>query len=101
MVCLGVEPGATGWKVQTNPLSYGGTPSSTKTLGKHLLQKQNKSSRFRQDLNSYINPFGACSKFFGFAVNQILGQWSWHSWQRSPLTYYKDLGSNSVTGNFY
>ena len=26
MVCLGVEPGAAGWKVQTNPLSYGGTP---------------------------------------------------------------------------
>ena len=25
MVCLGVEPGAAGWKVQTNPLSYGGT----------------------------------------------------------------------------
>ena len=26
MACLGVEPGASGWKVQTNPLSYGGTP---------------------------------------------------------------------------
>ena len=26
MVCLGLEPGAAGWKVQTNPLSYGGTP---------------------------------------------------------------------------
>ena len=26
MVCLGLEPGATGWKVQVNPLSYGGTP---------------------------------------------------------------------------
>ena len=25
MVCLGLEPGATGWKGQTNPLSYGGT----------------------------------------------------------------------------
>ena len=23
MVCLGFEPGATGWKLQTNPLSYG------------------------------------------------------------------------------
>ena len=23
MVCLGLEPGAAGWKVQTNPLSYG------------------------------------------------------------------------------
>ena len=27
MVCLGLEPGAAGWKTQTNPLSYGGTPS--------------------------------------------------------------------------
>ena len=26
MVCLGVEPGAAGWKAQTTPLSYGGTP---------------------------------------------------------------------------
>ena len=23
MVCLGIEPGAAGWKAQTNPLSYG------------------------------------------------------------------------------
>ena len=26
MVCLGIKPGAAGWKAQTNPLSYGGTP---------------------------------------------------------------------------
>ena len=26
MVCLGLKPGAAGWKAQTNPLSYGGTP---------------------------------------------------------------------------
>ena len=26
MACLGVEAGAAGWMVQTNPLSYGGTP---------------------------------------------------------------------------
>ena len=24
MVCLGLEPGAVGWKAQTNQLSYGG-----------------------------------------------------------------------------
>ena len=24
MVCLGLEPGAVGWKAQTNPLSYSG-----------------------------------------------------------------------------
>ena len=27
MVCLGLEPGGAGWKAQTNPLSYGGTPT--------------------------------------------------------------------------
>ena len=26
MASLGLKPGASGWKAQTNPLSYGGTP---------------------------------------------------------------------------
>ena len=26
MVCLGFKPGVAGWKAQTNPLSYCGTP---------------------------------------------------------------------------
>ena len=29
MVFLGLEPRAAGWKAQTNPLSYGGTPLYT------------------------------------------------------------------------
>ena len=29
MVCLGLEPGAAGWKAQTNPLSYGGIHLNT------------------------------------------------------------------------
>ena len=29
MVCLGFEPGAAGYKVQTNPLMYGSTPHNT------------------------------------------------------------------------
>ena len=29
MVCLGLEPGVAGWKAQTNPLSYSGTPFSS------------------------------------------------------------------------
>ena len=28
MACLGFEPGAAGWKAQTDPLSYGGAPTS-------------------------------------------------------------------------
>ena len=34
MVCLRFEPRAAGWKAQTNPLSYGGTPA-------FLTQRQN------------------------------------------------------------
>ena len=30
MVCLGLEVGVAGWKVQMNTLSYGGHPSETK-----------------------------------------------------------------------
>ena len=30
MVCLGFEPRAAGWKAQSDPLSYGGTPISMK-----------------------------------------------------------------------
>ena len=32
MVCLGLEPGAAGWKVQTNPLSYGDITQNTSLL---------------------------------------------------------------------
>ena len=34
MVCLGLEPGAAGWKAQTNPLSYGGTPKQQTLLNR-------------------------------------------------------------------
>ena len=27
MGCLGLKPGAAGWKLSMNPLSYGGTPT--------------------------------------------------------------------------
>ena len=27
MACLGVKPGAAGWKAQTNALNYGGPPN--------------------------------------------------------------------------
>ena len=32
MICLGLEPGAVGWKAQTNPLSYGGTQNFIEML---------------------------------------------------------------------
>ena len=43
MVCLGFEPRAAGWKAQTNPLSYGGTPTITHpyTEGDEQLDRPN------------------------------------------------------------
>ena len=35
MVCLGLEPRSEGWKTQTNPLSYGGTPAKFKFIFGH------------------------------------------------------------------
>ena len=32
MVCLGLKPGAAGWKAQTNPLSYSGTPNNYRVV---------------------------------------------------------------------
>ena len=36
MVCLGLKPGAAGWKARTNPLSYGSTH-----LSKYLVSDLN------------------------------------------------------------
>ena len=51
MVCLGLEPGAARWKVQTNPLSYGGTPYPLFidcTLERSLMGIRWESIRWRQ-----------------------------------------------------
>ena len=37
IVRLGFEPGTAGWKAQTNPLSYGGTPN----IGQMLSDRDN------------------------------------------------------------
>ena len=65
MVCLGLKPGAEGWKAQTNPLSYGGTTQETKCLVwnsltivvAHLLLPALLSFTVPKDLNQ-------CSIFF-------------------------------------
>ena len=41
MVCSGLEPGAAGWKAQTNPLSYGGTPYFNLLNGLLMILVQN------------------------------------------------------------
>ena len=40
MVCLGLEPGAAGWKAQTNPLSYSGTPMELLISKNEVFQSQ-------------------------------------------------------------
>ena len=42
MACLGLKPGATGWKAQTNPLSYG--VQLLKFNSNHLLPTLNSSA---------------------------------------------------------
>ena len=43
MVCLGLKPGAAGWKVQTNPLSYGGLTKVAKISGSVFVPLENTS----------------------------------------------------------
>ena len=47
MACLGVEPGAAGWKAQTNPLSYGGTPFFTNVSIKSCISKCTGENEFQ------------------------------------------------------
>ena len=37
MVCLGLKPMMAGWKAQTNPLCYGGTPFTVNSFSLILL----------------------------------------------------------------
>ena len=46
MVCLGLEPGAAGWKAQTNPLSYGNIPCFEHLLTFECLEKTKKGKRY-------------------------------------------------------
>ena len=62
MGCLGVEPGAAGWKVQTNPLSYGGTPNYLLSLSWiKKLQTVKKVSLF--DLKGHVKNTNVYFKF--------------------------------------
>ena len=54
MACLGVKPRAAGWKVQMNPLSYGGTPIAPATVAR-------------------LTPAPQCCLHFMFACHRALG----------------------------
>ena len=51
MVCLGLEPGTAGWKAQTNPLSYGGTPP---TVVSWAIKRRNNSVYQNDILNDFL-----------------------------------------------
>ena len=53
MVCLGLEPGAAGWKAQTNPLSYGGTPKNGPYF-RETIKNCNKLQKISR-LSDYLN----------------------------------------------
>ena len=80
MVCLGFEPGAAGWKAQTDPLSYGGTPYFSNSCQKKLQQflllffKKPKSHKIfvtllrTNVLNALLCSFFYCKLDFGLMV---------------------------------
>ena len=41
MVCLGLEPGAAGWKAQTNPQNYDRTPKKYLNFHQLVIFRQN------------------------------------------------------------
>ena len=62
MVCLGLEPGAAGWKAQTNPLSYGGTPKSLDSLSLQLAFKY---------LRKLPSPIFSLTIYFSFVLGHL------------------------------
>ena len=69
MVCLGFEPGAAGWKAQTNPLSYGRTPTYLFPL------------KWRGKDGGVKNNDNAITTFAYRGTNSPQhGQWLWLSW---------------------
>ena len=56
MVCLGIKPRASGWKVQMNPLSYGGTLNILENLlNKIKIQKSRKCFLDKSKQNIWIS----------------------------------------------
>ena len=57
MVCLGIEPGAAGWKAQTNPLSYG----ILSILNTYGAISYNRKSWFWKNCSDVLPPRGITS----------------------------------------
>ena len=87
MACLGLEPGAAKWQAQTNPLSYGGTPTKLFLfVGSFVanvpqVSVQTESIYFTVDFFEYfgnhyqVTPCAAGSQGFSFIFGSK-GRWS-------------------------
>ena len=66
MVCLGLKPGVAGWKVKTNPLSYGGTLLLINCLFKIIDSAFAKSKYDKIDviIRTTIESYISCCSFF-------------------------------------
>ena len=69
-VCLGLKPRAAGWKAHTNPLSYGGTPTSIDIVPYYL--NINHLTKVKQ-MNIYLHVKGR-SKGRTISENRISAQ---------------------------
>ena len=74
MVCLGIEPGAAGWKARTNPLSYGGTHSVTRLGDLLSLGKLFKATKNLHKSPTFLGNFCRGVKIFNFLSEIIFGQ---------------------------
>ena len=73
MVCLGVEPGVAGWKAQTNPLSYGGTPFSCHfTISKNLSKSNCLFGRIKSNLFFHLFFIAPVKFWFSNSVHRSL-----------------------------
>ena len=78
MMCLGLEAVAAGWKAQTNPLSYGGTPkffngATLSHLPPHSRALPLSLCLFRSLCHIYIVSFSISSCLIIFMLSLLFG----------------------------
>ena len=93
MVCLGLEPGAAGWKAQTNPLSYGGTPFCVTfcRLNLYLLRSILISVGIEQStLDRFISRNGQTCNGQYSKVNSLITFQPHFKWDENPGPYIQE-----------
>ena len=69
MMCLGIEPGAAGWKARMNPLSYGGTPISVFVTCRR--QTAYKWDPVTKDCEGFVIPQESYKEYDKTPINKI------------------------------